>query len=412
MKLNSVEVVCKKTEISPENVQTLVIPFINEHFNVNSLSDYDHKYLKLESAHGAIADHAEALLVSCKVDEFPINTNNTTFFVYKLNRPDPELEMIENGSDEETAAANHWILPSREFHDSWNNLYFEQGLKENLLQFVETSMLFSKSGINPNVISCNRLILLHGPAGTGKTSLCKAIAQKISIRMKSTFKCTHLIEINSHSLFSKWFSESGKLVMKLFEKIRDVVENPTHLVCVLIDEVESIAFARSSSSNEPTDSIRVVNAVLTQLDQIRKHPNVLVLTTSNLTSSIDSAFLDRADIKQYVGFPDVTGLAQIYTLMLRELIDVGLVVDGDNEFLLLKKSVDGELYQQFRVLLEMSKGLSGRTLKKIPFLAYASLVQLVDRPGLRGCLKAMQNAVGKHMSDTKGVNGQCKLNVE
>lgn len=41
--------------------------------------------------------------------------------------------------------------------------------------------------------------------------------------------------------------KSGKLVMKLFEKIRDVVENRSHLVCVLIDEVESIAFARSSS---------------------------------------------------------------------------------------------------------------------------------------------------------------------
>lgn len=35
--------------------------------------------------------------------------------------------------------------------------------------------------------------------------------------------------------------------MKLFDKIKDVVENKSHLVCVLIDEVESIAFARNSS---------------------------------------------------------------------------------------------------------------------------------------------------------------------
>lgn len=51
--------------------------------------------MKLENTHGDIANHVEALLVSCKVDQFPINTDNTAFFVYKLNHPDPEQEMIE-----------------------------------------------------------------------------------------------------------------------------------------------------------------------------------------------------------------------------------------------------------------------------------------------------------------------------
>lgn len=83
------------SEISAETVQTVVIPFINEFFSANSLSDYDHKYIKLVNSHGEIANHVEALLVSCEVDQFPISTDNTTFFVYKLNRPDPELEMIE-----------------------------------------------------------------------------------------------------------------------------------------------------------------------------------------------------------------------------------------------------------------------------------------------------------------------------
>ena len=36
-----------------------------------------------------------------------------------------------------------------------------------------TSVLFSDMQIDTNVISCNRLVLLHGPPGTGKTSLCK-----------------------------------------------------------------------------------------------------------------------------------------------------------------------------------------------------------------------------------------------
>lgn len=69
------------------------------------------------------------------------------------------------------------------------------------------------------------------------------------------------------------------------------------------DEVESLTNARnkSLSTNEPSDAIRVVNALLTQLDLLKFRPNVLTLTTTNLTSCIDPAFLDRADYVQYIG---------------------------------------------------------------------------------------------------------------
>ena len=57
----------------------------------------------------------------------------------------------------------------------------------------------------------------------------------------------------------------------------------------------------SGGGGEPSDAIRVVNALLTQLDQLKRYSNALVLTTSNLTGAIDAAFIDRADIKQYIG---------------------------------------------------------------------------------------------------------------
>ena len=53
-------------------------------------------------------------------------------------------------------------------------------------------------------------------------------------------------------LFSKWFSESGKLVMKLFQHINDLVDDEEALVCVLIDEVESLTAARTGAMLVPS----------------------------------------------------------------------------------------------------------------------------------------------------------------
>jgi len=42
------------------------------------------------------------------------------------------------------------------------------------------------------------------------------------------------VEINSHSLFSKWFSESGKLVFKMFQFIKELTSEEEAFVCILI----------------------------------------------------------------------------------------------------------------------------------------------------------------------------------
>ena len=49
-----------------------------------------------------------------------------------------------------------------------------------------------------------------------------------------SYSHARLLEINSHSLFSKWFSESGKLVQRLFHSITELVEEEDSFVVVLI----------------------------------------------------------------------------------------------------------------------------------------------------------------------------------
>lgn len=269
-------------------------------------------------------------------------------------------------------------------------------------------MQFSRLGVDQNIVSCNRLILLHGPPGTGKTSLSKALAQKLSIHMGPSYQFTHLFEINSHSLFSKWFSESGKLVQKMFQQIQEVIEMDSSLVFVLIDEVESIAFARGQCQNEPSDSVRVVNSVLQQIDRIKKYPNVMIIATSNLTSSIDLAFLDRADIVLHVGQPTFEAVFKILASVISELATKGVIApdnpeDGLEVFNI--ESINGfEKLQELQSLPPFSNGnimyqvckeatgLSGRSLRKLAFIAHALFLKN-ETAKLREFLIALRSAV-------------------
>ena len=329
--------------------------------------------------------------------------------VYKLDPNGGQAEHMDEGGEEEESsvhAARHWLMPSEDFDGLWETLIFDDDLKASLLNYAAGTMLFAQYKVDPKVISWNKVILLHGPPGTGKTSLCQALAHKLSIRLGDTYNYGQLIEINSHSLFSRWFSESGKLVQKMFETLQSLVDDPEALVCVLIDEVESLAAARSSSGSEPSDAIRVVNAMLTQLDAIKRYPNVLIFTTSNITGAIDLAFVDRADIKRFIGTPSKEAIYQILFGCVEELETKCLVStlhDGlqDVRALRSKKCPPGPLSERLLALAERCVGFSGRTIRKLPFLAFSALLTTEKKlpVGLMDFLGGLDKAIADQISD-------------
>ena len=65
-----------------------------------------------------------------------------------------------------------------------------------------------------------------------------------------------------------------------------------------------------------------VHCICSYISSLYRYPNVLILTTSNVTGAIDLAFVDRADIKQYIGPPTPPAIYSIYRSCILELIKV------------------------------------------------------------------------------------------
>lgn len=181
--------------------------------------------------------------------------------------------------------------------------------------------------LDKSKVNWNKLVLLHGPPGSGKTSLCRALAQKLTIRMSQHFTRGKLVELSTHALLSKWFGESGKLVSKVFNDIVSIAleEDESNLVCVLIDEIETLTGIRGRGT-EVSDALRATNQLLTALDKLRDRPNVIVLCTSNLPHIIDPAFLDRVDVKQRIPNPSSAAAYEILRSTMNELLRGGVVV--------------------------------------------------------------------------------------
>jgi len=169
----------------------------------------------------------------------------------------------------------------------WTDIGGLEEVKRELQEAVEWPMkypgLYDKLGHK-----MPRGILLHGPSGTGKTLLAKAVATESE---------ANFVSVRGPELLSKWVGESERGIREIFRRARQA--SP----CVIFfDEIDSIAPIRGAGG-ETAVTERVVSQLLTELDGMENMHGVVVLAATNRPDMIDPALLRPGRFDKIIQIP-------------------------------------------------------------------------------------------------------------
>jgi len=178
--------------------------------------------------------------------------------------------------------------------------------------------LFRRLGIDPP-----KGVLLHGPPGTGKTMIAKAVATETN---------AHFTAINGPEVISKYYGESEKQLREIFD---EAANNAPAIV--FLDEIDSICPKREDVSGEVER--RVVAQMLTLMDGMQGRDNVIVIAATNRRDAIDPALRrpGRFDREIEIGVPDRFGRKEIIEVHTRGMpisddFDVDWVLENSYGF--------------------------------------------------------------------------------
>jgi len=151
-------------------------------------------------------------------------------------------------------------------------------------------------------------VLLHGPPGTGKTMLAKAVANETD----ATF-----IKMAGSELVHKFIGEGAKLVRDLFEVARE--NEPSVL---FVDEIDAIASKRTDSKTSGDAEVqRTMMQLLSEMDGFDERGEVRIIAATNRFDMLDEAILrpGRFDRLIEVPKPGAEGRARILEIHTRDM---------------------------------------------------------------------------------------------
>jgi transitional endoplasmic reticulum ATPase len=167
-------------------------------------------------------------------------------------------------------------------------------------------------------------ILLHGPSGTGKTLLAKAVATESE---------ANFISVKGPELLSKWVGESEKGIREIFRKARQAAP-----CVVFFDEIDSIAPIRGMEGVHASTE-RMMSQLLTEMDGIQEMQGVVIIAATNRVDMIDNALLrpGRFDKIVLVSNPDRNTRVRILEIHIKgkpvsKDIDLGRIADLTDGF--------------------------------------------------------------------------------
>jgi cell division protease FtsH len=205
------------------------------------------------------------------------------------------------------------IKPDVKHAITWDDIAGVDEAKEELREIVD--FLRDPSTFHKVGAKVPKGILLHGPAGTGKTLLAKAAAHESGAQFFS----------QSAASFVEMFAGLGAArIRRLFNEARKAAP-----AIIFIDELDAVGGRRGSDNNSERE--QTLNQLLVEMDGFPSSDRVVVMAASNLLDKLDPALLrpGRFDRQVFVSPPDVAGRLAILDVHTRNKpvnnVDLGML---------------------------------------------------------------------------------------